>query len=288
MRRIRKRYGVPLVSALLPEYRKSMKFVVSAKILLGLSALLVLSSCSLFNDPYVDSTYNTFYILPTGASMILDAYDFSGNSTNPASACAVTTWADKSGNGNNGTLTCGTGGFTGAGNQASPFAVNFDGANTGVTTSLNVQAAAMPNSTWIAWVNPSNTSLQHIMSADNHAGAFNRSLVINSGSFEAFTGTATNFTGTTIDQSQWQQIAVVYTPTDIIIYKNAAPFARGTAPTIQATAQTFTIGRSAGGAFDFFSGAINWVAVYPRALTAVEISVACKAVQLRFNLSSCN
>lgn len=258
-----------------------------SKFIATLLALLVLSGCDIFENPDSSSSYTTIYKVAGNASMILDANDFSGTGVAPASACAATTWSDRTGNGNNGTLTCGTGGFAGSGVPASPYAVSFDGANTSVLTNLNTQAAAMPNTSWMAWVNPGNTSLQHILSIDNHGGAFNRALVINGGSFEAFTGTATSFTSTTINQSQWQQIAVVYTPTDIVIYRNGRAFARGSAPTIQATAQTLTIGRSAGGAFDFFVGSINWVGVYNRELTPLEISISCRAMQGRFTSLVC-
>jgi hypothetical protein len=230
------------------------------------------------------------YQIATGAKLLFDANDFSGNGSAPASSCASTTWADLSGGGHNGTLSCaGGGGFTGAGTTANPYAVSFNGSTTYVATTLNTQSNTMPSSTWIAWVKPGSAAFSHLMSIDNHGGAFNRSLITDgSGNWAVFTGTASNFTATSYTQGQWQNVAVVFTATDIIVYLNGTAYDQGSAPSYSVTGNLFTIGRTGGGSFDYFTGSINWLAVYDRALSASEVSDTCKALQSRFNSVSCN
>ncbi|MFL5812575.1 MAG: LamG domain-containing protein [Bdellovibrionia bacterium] len=274
-----------------------MKF---SQIAFSLLPMLLTSSCGpgFPSDPVLlettsgNSTSSTSPLIASGAKLLLDANDFSANGSTPASSCASTTWVDLSGGNHNGTLNCaGGGGFTGAGTTANPYAVSFNGTSTYVATSLNTQSNTMPSTTWVAWVKPGSGSFSHLMSIDNHGGAFNRSILTDgSGNWGVFTGPSapTTYTPVTYTQGQWQNLAVVFTATDIIIYLNGTPYDRASAPSYGVTANSFTIGRSGGAAFDYFTGAVNWLAVYDRALTASEVSDTCKALQSRFSSVACN
>ena len=231
----------------------------------------------------------TIVPIPSGASLILDANTLSG-ATSPDGTCSVSSWNDSSGAGNNGTINCATGGgFSGSGIPSDPYRVTFNGLSTSVTTTLNAQNDTMPNATWLAWVKPTSTAFQHILSIDNHSGAFNRSLVIdnNSQRYGIFNPFNSIWTTQPVEVGKWQFIAVTFTLTDLIFQKNEASMNLGSPPSYISTPQTFTIGRSAGGLFYFYAGAIGWIAVYPRALTAEEIQLACLAMVVRFEGASC-
>jgi len=228
--------------------------------------------------------------IPSGASMILDADTLSGTSS-PTGTCNFTTFSDSSGNGNNGTINCASGGgFAGTKTSSDPNRIVFNGISTFISTSLNAQSGVMPNSTWVAWIKPSAATFSHIFSLDNHGGAFNRALVIDNttsdyGVFNRFNNT---WITTPVDLGSWQFVAVTFSSTDLTFHKNGTTSLFGNAPAYVDTTQTFTIGRSAGGSFDYFNGAIAWMAVYPRVLNPSEINSACRALLPRFAGATCN
>lgn len=228
--------------------------------------------------------------IPAGASLIFDASTINSVSS-PTGTCNVTSWIDSSGSGNTGTINCaGGGGFSGTGIPTDPNRIIFNGNSTFISTPLNAQPNTMLNSTWIIWVKPTTTGFSHILSIDDHAGTFNRSLVIDNttadyGVFNRFNNT---WITTAVDLGAWQFLAVVFTPTNLLFYKNGSSANFGNPPSYNSTIQTLTIGRSAGGPFDYFNGAIAWVAVYPRALSSSEIMNSCQALLPRFSGASCN
>lgn len=227
--------------------------------------------------------------VPAGASATFDALNISGNHTIPTGGCSIATWVNTINSNQNGTLDCaGGGGFSGTGIATNPYRVEFNGTSTKVATNINLQPNTIPSTTWIIWVYPTSTSFQQVLSIDDHMGAYNRSLVIQNSNWAAYTGTTTSFEATSVDLNTWQQIALVYTANNIILYKNGTAFSRGSAPTINNTANTLAIGRSGGGLFDFFQGAIAWISIYPRALSQTEISSTCNALVARFNGVLCN
>lgn len=259
-----------------------------ARATLVLVSVFFFSSCG--DDILPTASTASTPTLPTGASLTLDAANISGDGSTPASTCAVTTWTDLSGNSNSGTLHCASGGgWSGSGTSADPYRIDFDGSHTYVSSSFSPQPSTMTSTTWVAWVKPSVGTFQHILSLDNHGGAWNRSVTIDTSAFSMFVGGPSNtWTSSAADVGSWQHIAVVFSPSDVIFYKNGTADDRGSAPTSSDTAQTFTIGRSAGGSFDYFQGSVAWLAVYPRVLTATEVSNACKALQSRFAGVACN
>lgn len=249
--------------------------------------IILLSSCGRGLVDSLTSSSSGAYSVATGASLILDA-----QSIPVGAACATTTWTDSSGSGNNGTIVCaGGGGLAGAGIPGNPYRVNFNGTTTAVTTSFNVGADVMPDSTWMMWIRPQTSALSHLMSIDDHAGAFNRALMLNntgSNHFAVFNGTNTWNTTAVPTLSSWQFVAVKYSAGDIEFIKNASSTLYGAVPAYTPTVQTLTLGRSAGGAFDFYDGDLAWAAVYPRLLSTAEILSTCLALKDRFSGASCN
>ncbi|PYS23626.1 MAG: hypothetical protein DMF72_08740 [Acidobacteria bacterium] len=148
----------------------------------------------------------------------------------------------------------------------------FDGVDDRVTTTLDVQPSAMPTTTWDAWVYPTinNGTRQTIMTSDD--GGFDREVSLeNIGSFGVFTGSGL-WTPISFDLNQWQHIAVVYTPTNILFYKNGVEYSFGAAPTTGTTTNKFAIGENlGGGGIQPFQGRIDEVEVFNAQVSATDI-----------------
>jgi hypothetical protein len=228
-------------------------------------------------------------LIPAGATATFDANNILGNGTYPTLGCANTSWVNLENNTKNGTIACTSGGgYAGIGSLIDPRRVVFNGTDISVATSINAQPSVMPSSTWIIWAYPTNMNdPQQLLSIDSNTGITNRALALDNGSWSVYTG-AGDFIATTADGNAWQQIAVVFTPTSITLYKNGNAFSHGLGIVTTNTIQNFTIGKSAGANVDFYEGAIGWIAVYPRALTPEEISNSCKQLAYRYNGAFCN
>ena len=256
-----------------------MKTKLRVSILLAISVILIQSCGKGLQDPS-KITANLSEVA-TGSTVLLDAKTITG--TCPASL----TWNDSSGNGNNGTINCTVGGSV----STTPSRVIFDGTNTTVSTALSATSTDMPEATWVAWVKPTASGFSHILSIDDHAGAFNRSLTLENSAGDKFGVFNRNPNGsweaTTASLNQWQFLVVEFTPTNIVLQKNGSRFTYGSAPNYNNNALTFTIGSSPA-LFDFFTGEIAWVAIYPRILTSTEIRQTCLALVNRFVGASCD
>jgi uncharacterized protein (TIGR03437 family) len=151
-------------------------------------------------------------------------------------------------------------------------AFSFDGTDDYVSTNLDAQPSAMPNTAWDAWVFPTRVNQsfrQGIMSIDT--GGFARSVLIEAGTgnFGVFTGSGV-WQPTPVTLNQWQHIAVVYTPTGIRFYKNGVEFIFNGGPNTTGSSGRFTIGRFPGFP-QYFQGRIDEVEVFNRALSQAEI-----------------
>jgi len=143
---------------------------------------------------------------------------------------------------------------------------SYDGSNDKVSTTLDVQPSAMPQTTWTAWIKPT-TAIGHpstghrcVFSDDD--GGYDRgveSTRSNDGYFNIFTGSGT-WKPTTPDINQWQYIVVEYTPTNILFYKNGTQYSYGSAPSGQASNNKFTIGTNPGFT-EYFQGLIDEIRV---------------------------
>ncbi len=251
--------------------------------------LLILVSCGKGLEETLKSKTSavTLGSIATGASLILDA-----NSLPTGGPCATTSWNDLSGNSITATIVCaGGGGLFGSGIPTDPYRINFNGSSTSVDTNLNAQPDVMPSSTWVAWIRPTASTFSHVISLDDHAGAWNRSLVLNNtgaNHFGVFNGASEWDSTSAPTLSGWQFVVVKFSAADISFVKTSSSTSQGSAPTYTPTAQTLTLGRSAGGAFDFYAGDIAWAAVYPRVLTSAEVLSTCLALKDRYSGATCN
>jgi hypothetical protein len=151
-------------------------------------------------------------------------------------------------------------------------AFRFSGSLQSVSTELDVQPSALPTTTWEAWVFPTKVKAparQHVFSGDG--GGYGRSALIEAGTtnFAVFTGGPV-WQPTSVSTNEWQHIAVIFTPTNIYFYKNGVGFSYGKAPSGQSSSQKLAIGRNPGNG-EYFTGDIDEVTIYNRALTESEI-----------------
>jgi Concanavalin A-like lectin/glucanases superfamily len=180
---------------------------------------------------------------------------------------------DNSGHGNNGStnggISFGVAGAISDGGDSDP-AMSFNGSNTYIQTSLDVSQAALPSTTWEAWVYPTNVSNgQTIMGSRNTTD--DRSLDISNGYFEVGNASSGKWRAVVADQNQWQHIALVYTPNSITFYKNGLPISCSCGLGPFTNSNPLTIGRDPLWGTSYFSGRLDEVAVYATALELTAI-----------------
>ncbi len=151
-------------------------------------------------------------------------------------------------------------------------AFQFNGSGQYAATALDVKPSVVPTTTWEAWVNPARINVsgrQEILSIDT--GGYGRSVLIETGTtnFGVFTGSGV-WQPVGASANEWQHIAVVFAPTNIWFYKNGVQFSYGQPPGASSSSATLNIGRSPGYG-EYFTGAIDEVTVYDRALAPEEI-----------------
>lgn len=158
-------------------------------------------------------------------------------------------------------------------------ALDFDGINDCVITTLDVNTSVMPITTWEAWVYPTaNDATWRTIFGIEDLG-WDRNVFINGGRFVAGYGCA-DWNITDIDLNQWQHIAIVYDEANgrMVFYKNGVQFNFSFSPTCSHTsAVKFAIGASQQtGPNQFFKGKIADVRVWNRERTQAEIQANMK------------
>lgn len=152
-------------------------------------------------------------------------------------------------------------------------AADFDGTNDYIITSLDVQPGAMASTTWEAWIYPTRVNYatrQQILAADD--GGYDRAVLVeaSTSNFGVFTGSGC-WQPAAVDINQWQHIAVVYTSTKILFYKNGRQYTYTGAPSGQSSGNKLSIGwNQAVG--EYFQGMIDEVRIYSRELSCKEIT----------------
>jgi hypothetical protein len=232
---------------------------------------------------------------------MFDAEDVDGSGNPPTDSCSpINTWVDiGEAVANNGTIInhgCPGGGvWNGNGENIDPYHALLNGTNQSINTGLDVNPGVMPESTWVAWVKPTNipsVTNQSIFSTDTAVGSWFRSVDIISSNFAVFVGTGVgqlNWQPVSATVNTWQFIAATFTATDVFFYKNGTKFTRGTAPTVADSSQPLRLGATATVVPDeFYAGGIAWAAIYDRALTDTEVTETCKALKSRFFGALCN
>jgi hypothetical protein len=178
-----------------------------------------------------------------------------------------TTAYDSSGNNNNGNLVNSPTWVDGKFGKA----LSFNTSNY-VSTNLDVQPSAMPNTSWEAWFYPteSNYYTGHILSSDD--GGFDRFIrVAYVNNFSIGAGGREWVPPTNFNPNQWYHIVVIWTTDNIYFYKNSVKYTYGAAPGSQSTTRKLSIGANPVGA-EGFKGKVDEVRIYNRVLSDEEIS----------------
>ncbi|WP_422923925.1 DUF4082 domain-containing protein [Singulisphaera sp. PoT] len=208
----------------------------------------------------------TAYYLPTSTSGLVAAYDFDEGSG--------TTVTDLSGNGNQGTAS-NTTWAPGLFGQA----LSFNGSNSWVTVADSSSLDLTAGMTLEAWVKPaSNPSGSTTILAKERSGGLVYSLSGASGSNlppQAYTGTSAgdqNASGSSsLPLNTWSFLTASYDGTNLQIYVNGVLVntLAGSGPITTSTGALRIGGDSQWG--DYFSGLIDQVRIYDRALSPAEI-----------------
>lgn len=153
-------------------------------------------------------------------------------------------------------------------------ALDFDGVDDYVITTLDVNYSVMPITTWEAWVYPTeNDATWRTIFGIEDLG-WDRNLFINGGRFVAGYGCA-DWNITNIDLNQWQHIALVYDEANgrMVFYKNGVQFNYTfNSGCTHSSAVKFAIGSSQqNGPNQFFKGKISEVRVWNKERTQAEI-----------------
>ncbi len=152
-------------------------------------------------------------------------------------------------------------------------ALDFDGLNDCVITTLDVNYSALPITTWEAWVFPTTTDGGWRTVFGIEDGGWDRNVFTNGGSFFAGFGNG-GWQITTVNMNEWQHIAVVYNEASATMkfYKNGVAFTYSNSIGIPVSAQKFAIGSSQqAGPNQFFQGKISDVRVWNYERTQAQI-----------------
>jgi hypothetical protein len=230
-------------------------------------------------------------IVTNGLVLALDA----GNTKSyPGSG---TTWLDKSGNGNNGTLTNGP-----TFSSANGGSIVFDGTNDsidsiGSTTSLSFiqNTAIFSICVWVKLTDFSTT--QRAIMGNNRNVTSEKGFILSRATFSSrLRFVITNGSGNTYTQniddyfldSDWIFVTIVGNGTNVIYYKNGLLFTTGSAIgtlSTDSSTRSLRVGGIAGGVTTlFWTGNISQTQIYNKALTAQEVLQNYTATKSRYNL----
>jgi hypothetical protein len=189
-----------------------------------------------------------------------------------------TTWFDKSGRGNNGTLTNGP-----TFNTGSLGSVVFDGVD---DISIHPSTLYVDNFTLSAWVYKTSSGIQTIIAKGNSSFILNFYLRIagNSG----FYGTNASFSEILIPDlvlNVWNNTVLTYDKTSLKYYLNGVFINQNNATnTPSSTTSNTIVGRLGDFNGQYWTGRIATTQIYNRALSAQEVLQNYNATKGRFNL----
>ena len=209
-----------------------------------------------------------------------------------------TTWFDRSGNANNGTLEGGVG-YSGSNFGA----LTFDGTDDYVGIN-NPTTFHNQNFTISAWINPGvqdsnlislmdfdHTAFFHgwVIQSENATGNRNYYLAWGTGGQFQPAGGFGNNIGIQITTSVWQNIVYSKNGTSLLGYSNGSqvftPPTAGNSFVNYQSNKNVTIAKSTNNAGREFNGSISQVSVYNRELTATEVAQNYNALKGRYGLS---
>ena len=226
-------------------------------------------------------------IVTNGLVLALDA----GNPKSYVNGSTI--WYDRSGNGNNGTLTNGP-----TFNSANGGSIVFDGVDDFISFG-NFAASSLPSGSVCSWVRLASGGLTfQVIAAKRTAGdatGFDyeldlsstgrniRGLVSNGTSFNAITGT------TTLSYDVWYLLAFTWNGSALNIYLNGISDATQVSQTVSVSSLStkpfdIGVGRETSAAQRYYKGNMSSTLLYNKALSASEIEQNYNAQKSRFNL----
>ena len=169
---------------------------------------------------------------------------------------------DSSGNGADGTISGAT--WTNRGRYGN--GLSFDGVSSLVRGPDVTLGATFTIMAWVA--NPRPAAYETIATVGT-----NRDLFLGNGAISFFDGSAEHLFGSAISRRAWHHVAIVSDGSTLVAYLDGAPAGEPQAVSLGSITGTLQVGAWVQGAsnFDFFSGRIDEVRVYSRALTQTEI-----------------
>ncbi len=118
--------------------------------------------------------------------------------------------------------------FSISGGSGVSYALDFDGSNDHVTTSIDADRNVMPSTTWSGWIKPTGTSgWQVIFGMED--GGWDRMLIIESGSLQLSMGQTGGRwqTGVNVLPNVWQHVVAVYDNGSMRMYFNGTEYSTG-------------------------------------------------------------
>ncbi|MEK7618190.1 MAG: LamG domain-containing protein, partial [Patescibacteria group bacterium] len=195
--------------------------------------------------------------------------------------------SDSSNSGNTGTLTGGVSWTDGKRGKA----LSFNGTTGYVSTSLQISPAQYTSLTMSAWVYPTAQSglgdtFKSILNGDD--GGYDRGFGIRTshGNYEVQVGDTSWNTGVAYSTNAWDHIVVVYTASQISIYKNGTATNYGSGGTFGASTQGLLIAEDTACGTCYFAGKIDDVRIYNRALSATGIQTLYKQNEATANTNT--
>lgn len=174
---------------------------------------------------------------------------------------------------------------------ATASAYSFNGSSNYIAIPNAAALTATPKNQWTmaAWIYPTSTSgLQQIIRKDNAGGGY--FLRLNGTSLESLFSYGAGFSGNamgTVTANQWQYVVALYDGSSVRHYINGVQVGVQSVPmTLSFNTSSLAIGATSTVNNEFFSGKIDDVRLYSRALSATEIAAQYDSYNAQINLNS--
>jgi concanavalin A-like lectin/glucanase superfamily protein len=156
-------------------------------------------------------------------------------------------------------------------------AYQFDGTNDHIDTNVDIQPLVMPNSSWSAWIKPTEeagTTASDFMAilCTEDGTYYDRCLTMKNGTLLRISeGGYVMWEPFRLDLNLWQHIAVVYSQgSPVKFYKNGVEYTGDTEGN-SATKYPLAIGYNPSDESQYFEGVIDEVQVYDKTLSSTEV-----------------
>ncbi|MDC3330495.1 thrombospondin type 3 repeat-containing protein, partial [Flavobacteriaceae bacterium] len=154
------------------------------------------------------------------------------------------------------------------------YAIDFDGSDDTITTTIDADLQVMPSTTWSGWIKPNGSAgWQVIFGMED--GGWDRFLIIENGGLGLSMGKTTNrwMTGASVVAGQWQHVVAIYDNGSMRFYYNGTEYVTNDQEGNHSSSGKFTIGgNQTHQPQNYYRGLIDEVAVWNEALSASEIT----------------